>query len=270
MDININRNNESISQVINNPEFAQFLSENLPQNGFSQEEIAHLLNLFSNQVENQNRQSIPSLYSRNSIHDSIISRLSPINSSNSSKKSVLDNPNERSGGLLSDFSEAPLINDNRNSNKRSSNIRKTLNNAAPNINLDNMSTKEYENGLYQGELVDDKREGKGIMYYNCGDKYEGEYKNDEKEGKGVYISEGYTYEGEFKAGLRDGKGVIRYKTGDKYDGDWVKDKYNGRGIYYFRDGSKYEGDWKDNQPNGYGIFEYTNGDRYEGDYKIYK
>ena len=77
----------------------------------------------------------------------------------------MENQNEISIGFLSDFSEAPAINNNRNSN-----IRKTLNNAAPNINIDNISTKEYENGLYQGQLVNDQREGKGIMYYNCGDK----------------------------------------------------------------------------------------------------
>ena len=101
---------------------------------------------------------ISSLYSRNSLRDSPVSRLFQINS-NSSKKS-LENQNEISISFLSDFSEAPAINNNRNSN-----IRKTLNNAASNINIDkeNMSTKEYENGLYQGQLVNEQREGKGII-----------------------------------------------------------------------------------------------------------
>ena len=51
--------------------------------------------------------------------------------------------------------------------------------------IDN-NNKIYEFGKYVGELKNDKREGKGIMYYNDGDIYEGEYKNDKKEGKGIY------------------------------------------------------------------------------------
>ena len=118
-----------------------------------------------------------------------------------------------------------------------------------------------------GTLKNNKREVRGMMYYNSGDKYEGDYKNDQRDGKGVYISDGYKYKGDFKKGLREGKGVIIYKTGDKYDGEWFDDMYNGKGVYYFKDGSKYDGNWKNNQPNGYGVFEYTNGEKYEGDFK---
>ena len=35
-------------------------------------------------------------------------------------------------------------------------------------------------------MIDGIREGKGIMYYNNGDRYEGDWKNDKKEGKGKY------------------------------------------------------------------------------------
>ena len=84
MDINIIRNNENLRQAINNGDFAQFLSENLAGNGVSQEEIDNLINIFQNQINNnQNRQSIISLYSRNSIRDSLISRLSIMNSNSS-------------------------------------------------------------------------------------------------------------------------------------------------------------------------------------------
>ena len=36
-----------------------------------------------------------------------------------------------------------------------------------------------------GEIKKEKRDRKGIMYYNDGTKYEGEYKNDNRDGYGI-------------------------------------------------------------------------------------
>ena len=48
-------------------------------------------------------------------------------------------------------------------------------------------------------MKNDKREGKGIMYYKDGEKYDGEWKNGLFEGKGIYyFKNGNRYEGEFK------------------------------------------------------------------------
>ena len=42
-------------------------------------------------------------------------------------------------------------------------------------------------------------EGKGIFYYNSGDRYEGDWKNDKIEGKGIYyFNNGDRYEGDLK------------------------------------------------------------------------
>ena len=42
-------------------------------------------------------------------------------------------------------------------------------------------------------------EGKGIYYYNDGDRYEGEHKNGKAEGKGIYYyHNGERYEGDYK------------------------------------------------------------------------
>ena len=196
--MDLNPYNESIRQMLSNEDFAQFLSENLSRNGFSQQEITHLLNLFRNQEDNNIHHSITgSLNSNNSYLDSALNHINK-NNSNSSKN--IENQNEANQGFLSDFSDAPVIKNYRASLLNSNNAAQNLNN--------NISSKEYENGLYQGELVNNKREGKGVMYYNCGDKYVGEYKNDQKDGKGIYISEGYKYEGDFKEGMREGKGTI--------------------------------------------------------------
>ena len=66
-------------------------------------------------------------------------------------------------------------------------------------NKENIQEKEYDNGKYIGQLVNDIREGKGIYYYNHGDKYEGDWKNGRQEGKGTYyFASGEKYEGEWK------------------------------------------------------------------------
>ena len=131
--------------------------------------------------------------------------------------------------------------------------------------------KDYENGRYEGEFKNGKREGKGIYYYKDGDRYEGEFKNDKYEGKGIYYyDDGDRYEGEFKNSLFEGKGIYYYTNdpwkGDTYEGDWKNDKKEGKGIYYWNDGDRYEGDWKNDSKEGKGIYYYNNGNREMGDY----
>ena len=45
---------------------------------------------------------------------------------------------------------------------------------------------ENKRNRYKGYCKNDKREGKGIIYYNNEYKYKGNYKNDKNEGKGKY------------------------------------------------------------------------------------
>jgi hypothetical protein len=40
----------------------------------------------------------------------------------------------------------------------------------------NISKKVYDNGRYEGEMKDNKKNGHGIYYYNDGDRYEGNWK----------------------------------------------------------------------------------------------
>ena len=134
--------------------------------------------------------------------------------------------------------------------------------------INNNNIKIYECGKYIGELKNDKREGKGIMYYNNGERYEGEWKNDINEGKGIYyFKSGNRYEGEFKNDKREGKGIYYGKNGDRYEGDYKNDKKEGKGIYYVKNGDRYEGDYKNDKREGKGIYYGKNGNRYEGEYK---
>ena len=104
--------------------------------------------------------------------------------------------------------------------------------------------KQYDFGYYEGQIKNNKREGKGIFYWNVGDRYKGQWKNDLKEGKGIYY----------------------YNNGDRYEGDWKNDLKEGKGIYYWKNGEIYEGDWKNNLKEGLGIHHYKNEDKEMGYY----
>ena len=58
-------------------------------------------------------------------------------------------------------------------------------------------------------------------------KYEGDFINDKRDGNGKNIFEnGYYYIGQFKNGLRNGKGILYYSKGNiKYEGNWIKDEF---------------------------------------------
>ena len=70
-----------------------------------------------------------------------------------------------------------------NINQRFDNLDEGIKNII--INQGSIQTKEYPEGMYKGTIIDNKREGKGILKYNNGSKYEGNWKNDLKEGKGI-------------------------------------------------------------------------------------
>ena len=133
--------------------------------------------------------------------------------------------------------------------------------------------KKYENGIYEGIMLNDKREIKGTMIYSNGAKYEGQWRNDKKNGKGIFTSSHYfnckykvgmKYEGEFKDDKFDGYGITSYTNGDKFEGEWKNNKQYGKGVVSYFDGSKYDGEWKDGKFDGIGIFYLKNGERFEG------
>ena len=127
--------------------------------------------------------------------------------------------------------------------------------------------------IYEGYYKNGKPEGKGISYYENGNKeYEGYYKNGKPEGKGIqyYENGNKYYEGDYKNGKPEGKGIEYYKNGNKiYEGDYKNGKSEGKGIKYYENGNKiYEGDYKNDKVEGKGIQYYENGNKeYEGDYK---
>ena len=81
-------------------------------------------------------------------------------------------------------------------------------------NINNQQELKGKNWRYVGQIVNGLREGKGIVYYNDGDRYEGDYRNGKKEGKGIYY----------------------YNNGDREMGDFYNGKAIGKFVMLTRDG----------------------------------
>ena len=113
-----------------------------------------------------------------------------------------------------------------------------------------IGVKNYPEGKYEGELVNNMREGKGKLYYINNEKYMGK----------IYI-------GEWKNDLRNGKGVETWNDGERFVGNFKNDKREGYGIYYHSNGDIYEGNYKNGKTEGFGVEYYSNGDKYEGRFK---
>ena len=131
----------------------------------------------------------------------------------------------------------------------------------------------YNDGnLYIGCWDSDQRHGKGKFIWNRMLKsqmefYDGEWVNDRKEGFGLYkYKNGSTYEGKWVNGVREGTGIFQYPDGSYYNGDFVNDKRNGNGKYVAQDGTNYTGDWNNGVMEGNGCFIKANGDKYEGEF----
>ena len=107
-----------------------------------------------------------------------------------------------------------------------------------NISSDKNKKIEFENGVFIGNVINSKKEGKGIFYYKEGHIYDGEWENDKKHGRGIlYINSGEIYEGEFKEGLFDGFGIFNYSGGEKYIGEFKDNKRNGYGMKFSNNNS---------------------------------
>ena len=111
---------------------------------------------------------------------------------------------------------------------------------------------EFDNGdVYEGEMVNGLRHGKGKYTWANGDVYEGEYKDGKYHGQGKYTSsKGWVYEGQFTDGQITGKGKITYATGAVYEGELLKGNKNGFGRITYTDGLYYEGEWKNDKKHG--------------------
>ncbi|MFN4174242.1 MAG: MORN repeat-containing protein [Parachlamydiaceae bacterium] len=122
-------------------------------------------------------------------------------------------------------------------------------------------------GLYEGQAVDGKFNGRGVFIYKNKSYYVGEWKDHRMNGIGKHVnSDGNTYEGEFVNGARNGFGKMIFKSGDVYEGTWKNDIIEGQGKYTASNGAVYEGAFIKGRREGFGKFVF-NGFVYEGDWK---
>ena len=121
-------------------------------------------------------------------------------------------------------------------------------------------------GIYSGYFMNDKKNGKGKLINNIsGDIYEGNFKDDLFDGEGHYIYKisGQEYTGEYKNGLMHGKGLYEWSQGEYYKGNFVNGKKEGNGEMHWADGRSYIGPFLNGRPQGIGI--YDNGINYKGE-----
>lgn len=128
-----------------------------------------------------------------------------------------------------------------------------------------VATQKYTNGYYEGDIVNEERQGKGTYYWKSGNKYQGDWVSGDMHGYGVYYyANGCRYAGDFRFNDREGRGVFTFADGSYYDGDFRYDAMYGEGVYRYADGASYKGHVEYGVFTGYGIYHWTNGDWYEG------
>ena len=146
-------------------------------------------------------------------------------------------------------------------------------------NLDKYDTIQkisIENKIYEGQMKDGKRNGKGRIYNMSDpfgdDVYEGEWKDDLEHGKGIYkYDKDFIYNGDWVNGKMEGKGFLKVSK-SYYEGDFKNDTIEGRGrAIYIKENNKkevYEGEFKDGKRHGKGIYKYSDGRIYNGEWKF--
>eukprot|EP00934_Nitzschia_sp_Nitz4_P007046 Nitzschia sp. Nitz4//scaffold91_size79674//45896//48403//NITZ4_005372-RA/size79674-processed-gene-0.96-mRNA-1//1//CDS//3329560115//7036//frame0 len=140
--------------------------------------------------------------------------------------------------------------------------------------------------VYEGEMVNGHREGRGICLFSNGMLYEGEWRRNKEHGRGrLWTADRrrLIYDGEWERGRMQGLGTYYYYTGSltdtkgappvdpsgtsRYIGEFKENMRNGTGQYILPDGSVYDGQWSQGKMNGRGVFTWPDCSVYEGEFK---
>lgn len=126
-----------------------------------------------------------------------------------------------------------------------------------------------ESSVYVGQMIGDKREGRGLLIFLDGNMYEGYFENDCTAIRGrLLFDNGDVYMGGIANMSMNGQGVYYNNTaGSKFTGNFKDDAPHGQGIEEWKDGMRYEGSFVMGQKEGKGIFKTKEGSVYEGELK---
>ena len=114
-------------------------------------------------------------------------------------------------------------------------------------------TFEGDFGNKKDDLQDKRYKGK-LIYDNGNYIYEGEFLNGKFDGKGILKNKkGDIYEGSFKSGVKEGQGIFHFAEGDTYVGDFSHNNFDGEGKLVIKDISEYKGKFKNGKYEGYGM-----------------
>ncbi|XP_070570494.1 LOW QUALITY PROTEIN: alsin-like [Ptychodera flava] len=126
--------------------------------------------------------------------------------------------------------------------------------------------------MYDGQWLEGKMHGAGILRYQNGDIYEGYFKENQRHGHGMLRCGSLTssspsvYIGEWNSDKRCGYGVMDdINRGEKYMGMWHDDYRHGNGLVVTLDGVYYEGTFTHNKLSGVGLLITEDGTSYEGE-----
>ncbi|KAJ8363842.1 hypothetical protein SKAU_G00126730 [Synaphobranchus kaupii] len=131
---------------------------------------------------------------------------------------------------------------------------------------------------YEGDWVNNIREGWGMRCYPSGNVYEGRWKNNARHGDGrmKWTELGQQYSGQWENGLQHGQGThtwflkrvsgSQYPLRNEYIGEFVAGLRHGQGKFHYASGALYDGEWLCNKKHGQGKFTFKNGRIFEGEF----
>ncbi|MBN3311546.1 R10B1 protein, partial [Atractosteus spatula] len=131
---------------------------------------------------------------------------------------------------------------------------------------------------YEGDWVDNVREGWGVRCYSSGNVYEGQWKSSARHGRGTmrWPALGQQYSGQWVDGIQQGHGThtwflkrvpgSQYPLRNEYVGEFASGLRHGHGRFYYASGALYDGHWQFNKKQGQGKFIFKNGRVFEGEF----
>ncbi|XP_051789613.1 radial spoke head 10 homolog B isoform X4 [Erpetoichthys calabaricus] len=131
---------------------------------------------------------------------------------------------------------------------------------------------------YQGDWVNNIKEGWGTRRYQSGSIYEGQWQNNVRHGEGTmkWLATHDQYSGQWDNGIQHGQGthmwfLVRtpdslYPMRNAYVGEFVQGLRHGYGKFYYANGTLYDGEWHYNKKHGQGKFVFKNGRLFEGEF----
>lgn len=129
----------------------------------------------------------------------------------------------------------------------------------------NEHTIVYSDAVYEGDIINGKKEGVGSLKVKDGTYVIGNWKNDKLNGiASITYPAGGSYTGDFIDDKKVGYGKEKFINGTTYEGDYANDTPNGKGIFTYSNGETYSGDVKNGHREGYGIYKAYNGQMYSG------